>query len=217
MGRPPEHDDSTAEALLGAAESLLLQGGLPAVSVRAVADGAGTTTRAVYALFGSKAGLIEALAAKGYMLLADLVNAIPQTDDPKADLIAVGGAFRTFAIDTPTMFRLTFERASAKVFSAERVAHAAIASYEALIALIERAQRSEELDPDRKPDEIAFMIHSVCQGLAGSELAAQPPPTGAGMWLRLGEYDRTEAWEVVINAVVDSLAPASKQTRHPPQ
>lgn len=215
MGRPPEHDEATAGALLDSAATLLVEGGLSAVSVRAVADGAGTTTRAVYALFGSKAGLIEALAAKGYMLLADLVNAIPRTGNPRADLIAVGGAFRTFAIANPTMFRLTFERARAEVFSAEGVNEAAIASYEALIALIERAQQSEEIDPARKPDEIAFMIHSVCQGLAGSELAAQPPPVGAGMWLRLDDYDRSDAWRVVMNAVVDSLAPVGRQAKHP--
>lgn len=215
MGRPPEHDESTAEALLDAAETLLVEGGLSAVSVRAVAEGAGTTTRAVYALFESKAGLVEALAAKGYGLLADLVNAIPRTENPRADLIAVGGAFRTFAIGNPTMFRLTFERAQAEVFSAEGVIEAAIASYEALIALIERAQQSEEIDPARKPDEVAFIIHSVCQGLAGSELAAQPPPVGAGMWLSLGDYDRSDAWDIVMNAVVDSLAPVSKQARHP--
>lgn len=206
MGRPPEHDESTAEALVGAAEALLVEDGLSAVSVRAVADRAGTTTRAVYALFESKAGLIEALAANGYQLLADLVNAIPLTDDPKADLIAVGGAFRTFATSSPALFRLTFERPQAEVFSVEGVTEAAITSYEALIALIERAQESGDIDPKCRPDEIAFMIHSVCQGLAGSELAAMPPPIGAGMWLRLGDYDRTQAWDHLMNAVVKSLA-----------
>lgn len=215
MGRPPEHDESTAEALLDAAETLLVEDGLSAVSVRRVADRAGTTTRAVYALFESKAGLIEALAAKGYTLLADLVNSIPRSDDPKADLIAVGGAFRTFAIEHPTMFRLAFERAQAEVFSVEGVTEAAVASYEALIDLIERAQESGGIDPNRRPDEIAFMIHSVCQGLAGSELAAKPPPIGSGMWLRLGDYDRSDAWDHLMHAVVESFAATSQRASQP--
>lgn len=210
MGRPPEHDEATAEALLTAAEALLIENGPSAVSVRAVANNASTTTRAVYALFESKAGLIEALAAKGYMRLAALVNAIPRTADAKADLIAVGGAFRTFAIENPMMFRLTFERTQAEVFSADRVTQAAIASYEALINLIERGQQLRDIDPSRSPDEIAFMIHSVCQGLASSELAAKPPPIGAGMWLRLGDYDRTIAWDHLLQTVVESLTPADK-------
>lgn len=207
MGRPRDHNEVTAQALLDAGEALLVEGGASALSVRAVADRADTTTRAVYTLFGSKAGLVEAVAARGYLLLAELVSAIPRTDDPRADLIAVGGAFRTFAIGHPILFRLTFERAQAEVFSVERVVSAAAAAYEALIALIERAQETALVDPDRSPHEVAYMIHSVCQGLAGSELAAQPPPIGAGMWLRLGDYDRSEAWETVLHAVVDGLAP----------
>ncbi|HUP17006.1 MAG TPA: TetR/AcrR family transcriptional regulator [Acidimicrobiia bacterium] len=207
MGRPKEHDEETAQALLKAGEELLGKGGVPAISVRAVVDRAGTTTRAVYALFGSKAGLVEAIAARGYLLLADSVNALPRTDDPRADLVDVGGVFRAFAIGHPALFRLTFERAQAEVFSSDRVRQAAVAAYEALIDLIERAQESGDVDPSRAPDEIAYMIHSVCQGLAGSELAALRPPIGAGMWLRLGDFDRSKGWETVLNAVVDGLAP----------
>jgi len=215
VGRPREHDDDTAEALLDAGETLLVEGGLPAMSVRAVTDRAGTTTRAVYALFGSKAGLIEAMAAKGYLLLAELVNAIPRTEDPRADLVAVGGAFRAFAVGRPTLFRLTFERTKAEIFSVERVVSAATTSYEALIALIERAQEQGTIDPNWSADEVAFMIHSVCQGLAGSELAAQPPPIGTGMWRRLGDFDRSEAWDTVLSSIVDGLAPSHHSVTPP--
>lgn len=207
VGRPREHDDGTAKALLDAGEALLLEGGHSAMSVRAVADRAGTTTRAVYALFGSKSGLIEAMAAKGYLLLAELVNAIPRTEDPRSDLVAVGGAFRAFAVGRPTLFRVTFERAKAEVFTVDRVVSAAATSYEALLVLIERAQEAGTIDPSWSPDEVAFMIHSVCQGLAGSELAAQPPPIGAGMWQRLGDFDRSEAWDTVLSSIVYGLAP----------
>lgn len=185
-----------------------MEGGISAVSVRAVAERAGTTTRAVYALFGSKSGLIESIAANGYLLLAELVNATPRTEDPRADLVAAGEAFRTFAIEHPSLFRLTFERAQAEVFSQERVTSAAVIAYAALLTLIERAQESGDVDPSRNSNEIAFMIHSACQGLAGSELAAQPPPVGTGMWKQaLGDYDRSEAWDIVLNSIVDGLAP----------
>lgn len=207
MGRPREHGEETAQALLKAGEELLVERGVSAISVRAVAERAGTTTRAVYALFGSKASLVEAIAALGYRFLAESVDAIPRTAEPRVDLVAVGGVFRTFAVVRPALFRLTFERADGEVFSSDRVRRAAAAAYEALIALIHRAQESGDLDPGRTPDEIAYMIHAVCQGLAGSELAAQPPPIGASMWSRLGHHDRTESWDTVLNAVVDGLAP----------
>ena len=54
MGRPREHDEKTARALLAAAEQLLQQRGTAALSLRQVAAGAGTSTRAVYSLFGSR-------------------------------------------------------------------------------------------------------------------------------------------------------------------
>lgn len=206
MGRPRQHDEHTAEALLDAAEVLLVEGGMSALSLRALADQAGTTTRAVYALFGSKGGLIEAIAARGYRMLADLVNDIPRTDDPRTDLVAVGGAFRTFVIGHPTLFRLTFERVPSGIVEVKSVAVEAVASYKALLALIERAQDAGVVDPDRSPHEIVFMFHSVCQGLASTELAAQPPPVGARMWRILGDDDRTAEWETVINALVDGLA-----------
>src|SRR5215207_9476693 len=52
VGRPKEHDAATGEALLDAAEHIVERGGMAALSVRRVADRAGTTTRAVYAVFG---------------------------------------------------------------------------------------------------------------------------------------------------------------------
>ena len=53
MGRPKEHDARTAAALLEAAESVVQSDGVDALSVRRVADEVGTSTRAVYSLFGS--------------------------------------------------------------------------------------------------------------------------------------------------------------------
>ena len=53
MGRPKEHDEATGVALLDAAERLVATGGVGALSVRAVAEAVGTTTRAIYSVFGS--------------------------------------------------------------------------------------------------------------------------------------------------------------------
>ena len=71
MGRPRLHDDATREALLGAAEALVEAGGPGALSVRAAADTIGTSTRAVYSIFGSKEGLLSALAQRSFELLRD--------------------------------------------------------------------------------------------------------------------------------------------------
>ena len=52
-----EHDDTTREALLAAAEQQLGRG--EPLSVRGVADAVSTTTRAVYSLFGSRTGRLS--------------------------------------------------------------------------------------------------------------------------------------------------------------
>ena len=62
MGRPKEHDDATATALLKAAERAIEDRGVDALSVRGVAADVGVSTRAVYSVFGSREALVAALA-----------------------------------------------------------------------------------------------------------------------------------------------------------
>jgi AcrR family transcriptional regulator len=89
MGRPKEHDEATAHALLEAAERLVQSGGADAVSVRRVADEVGTSTRAVYSLFGSKEGLLAALGTRAWELVAEGLDRLAVTDDPAQDVVDV--------------------------------------------------------------------------------------------------------------------------------
>src|SRR6478609_171716 len=111
VGRPREHNEATATALLDKAERAVEAEGLAALSVRAVAAEAGTTTRAVYSLFGSKDGLVVALGVRAYKLLDAAVAALPVTDDPAADLVQAGLVFRRFARDHPALFTIGIQRA----------------------------------------------------------------------------------------------------------
>ena len=112
MGRPREHDESTRVALLAAAEPIVADRGAGALSVRAVADAAGTTTRAVYSLFGSKDGLlVEALARDAFEFLHTEIGKLDETDDPVADLIDVGLlVFRRLVREHPALYRIAFQR-----------------------------------------------------------------------------------------------------------
>src|SRR5689334_15500918 len=109
MGRPREHDASTKQALLEAAEQQLGRG--EPLSVRSVADAVGTTTRAVYSLFGSMDGLHQALIARGFDEIRRRAEALPRTDEPGEDLVRAGvEVFRGFVVAHPNLFRLGFER-----------------------------------------------------------------------------------------------------------
>src|ERR671932_919524 len=90
VGRRRQHDARTASALLDAAEQILHEGGIEALSVRSVATRIGTSTRAVYSVFGSKEQLLAALGVRAFEMLGTGVAALPETHDPAADLVAAG-------------------------------------------------------------------------------------------------------------------------------
>ena len=205
MGRPQVHDDVTRDALLDAAEGLLAASGPDAVSVRATADAANVSTRAVYSVFGSKQALIEGLAGRGFGYLADLVEGAPVTRDPLHDLVVVGvEAFRTFAVGRPHLFRITFDRVSAELVRQPDVDAQLQRAFNALRTRVERAIATGLLAP-RSPIEIAFMFHSICHGLAANELSRLPPPIGATFWQMTTGMDIEQAWTVALAAFVSGL------------
>src|SRR6266536_2358768 len=109
-----KHDARTADALLDAAERIILEGGIDALSVRTVAARVGTTTRAVYSLFGSKERLMAALGVRAFEMLGAGVAALPTTADPAADLVAAGTTvFRRFAVEHPALFRIAMQHGPA--------------------------------------------------------------------------------------------------------
>lgn len=168
MGRPREHDENTARALLAAAEQLLQQRGTAALSLREVAAGAGTSTRAVYSLFGSKEALIGALGAHAMGLLHEGVDAIPVTDDPRHDLVEAALMFRRFALDHPALFQVAFDPAVRPRFRATAA--------DALAALMRRFEplAAAGLLGGRSVPEAVMAFHGLCEGMAVAELRGLP-------------------------------------------
>ena len=207
MARPRIHDQATATVLLDSAAGLLRAGGPGAVSVRAVADASGTSFRAVYAVFGSKRALIDALAERGYRSLVRRITTPEPTGDARLDLVLAGAVgFRRFAIEEPEMFRLAFEQVSAEVLGHDRVAEAAFDAYRALRSWVRRARESGAIHPDRSDESCCFAFHSACQGLAASELAAQAPPRGPGFWPMMAGVDLAALWRDVLGGLVEGFA-----------
>ncbi|MEO6794947.1 MAG: TetR/AcrR family transcriptional regulator [Mycobacterium sp.] len=98
--------------LLRAAVGLLGEHGPDALQTRRIAAAAGTSTMAVYTHFGGMPRLIEAVTDEGLRQF-DAALTIPGTDDPVADLLATGIAYRSFATDQPHLYRLMFGSTSA--------------------------------------------------------------------------------------------------------
>lgn len=175
MGRPREHDDSTAQALLAAAEATMQAGGISALTVRGVADDVGTTTRAVYSLFGSRDGLLLALGIRAFDLLGAGLQAQPETDDPVGDLVETGvSVWRCFVVDHPALFRIGFRSFAGPELDAQ-LSPARLRAAEGLIAKVARLAQADLLG-GRSLDEAVLAFDALCEGLAELDLRGNFPP-----------------------------------------
>lgn len=199
MARPREHDEATRERLLEAAERLSATHGFDAVTVRAVAQEAGTSTRAVYALFGSKEGLEQALHKAMFTRLRDLERARRPCDDPRADLVELAMAYRRWAVERPERYALAMHRfvgQSARPRSEEGVA----VSREALDELVQAVERCHDaglLVGD--PEDVVMHLRAIVHGLAEFENLGKLAP------------DPERHWRTVISTVLQGYvrAPAA--------
>ena len=195
VGRPKEHDERTALALLDAAERIVEEAGLQALSLRGLADDVGTTTRAVYSLFGSKDGLLVALGIRAFEMLGASIEARPTTEDPAADLVEAGVAvFRNFAIGHPTLFRIAVQRTLGQPSFTSDVANASAEAFAGLEMRVARV-RNANLLGRRTVRDVAFEFHALCEGLAAVELR--------GLMAR-GEEVRI--WHDALTALVTGFA-----------
>lgn len=170
MGRPRQHDDHTASALLLAAERIVESEGLDALTVRRVASEVGTTTRAVYSVFGSKDALLVALGERGFDMLRERIEAMPASADPAADLIRAGVAvFRPFAIEHPVLFQIGVQRSLPEPGLAAGFRDAAQEALEGLRHLVGRLD-SAGLLGERSVHDAMCGFHALCEGLAALEL-----------------------------------------------
>jgi AcrR family transcriptional regulator len=191
MGRPREHDDATGERLLEAAERLSSTKGFEAITVRAVAEEAGTSTRAVYALFGSKEGLEQALHESMFTRLRDLLQAREHSDDPLDDVLVQALAYRRWAVERPERYALAMHRfvgQGARPRSEEGLA----VSREALDELIQAVRRCQDaglLVADL--DDVVTHLRAVVHGLAEFENLGMLGP------------DPERHWRTVVTAVLE--------------
>lgn len=183
MGRPREHDEQTRVVLLDAAERMVANQGLAGMSLRALTNEVGTTTRAVYSIFGSKDGLIGALGARTFDLLALALEALPVTSDPAADLINAGVlSFRQLVLDHPALFQLGIQQTDTNTAQLAEMERAAARAWTVLQARVARLQLEGGLGA-HSIDEAATAFHALCEGLAALEIrGAIPTKTAKYLW-----------------------------------
>jgi AcrR family transcriptional regulator len=198
MGRPREHDQHTAAALLAAAERSIADGGSEALSVRGIANAVGTTTRAVYSLFGSKDGLVAALGEQAFEFLRAGLESLPLTEDPAADLVETGLVFRRLAMERPALYSIGIQRDVSDLPPWQSVCDAADAAFAVLAQRVERLEDAGLLR-DQTVDEATLQFHALCEGLATVERRGLRAP-----------FDAERLWRTGLSALIAGFAATSR-------
>ena len=120
------HHGDLRRAMTSAAATAVAERGPAGLSLRELARLAGVSHAAPAHHFGDKAGVLTAVAAEGFRLLA---AALAEAED---DLLASGLAYVRFAVDHPGHFAVMFDRSllhgdDAELRAAEQTASAALA------------------------------------------------------------------------------------------
>lgn len=183
-------------ALLKAAEEIVAVRGSAALSVRAVAKAAGTSTRAVYTVFGSKDGLlVQALAHDAFEFLYTEIDALDETDDPAADLIAIGTqVFRRLVLQHPALYRIAFQRVVPGLDAGPELTKVRTRAWEQLLGKVSRLESAGLLGGKPVP-EAAVELIAMMEGLGNAELR------GAVLRL-LPEGNEEEAWRNALTTLV---------------
>ena len=181
--------------LRAAAERIVAEKGLEALSVRAVADAARTTTRAVYSSFRSKDGLVDALAQTAFEFLYTEIERLPETTDPTNDLVDIAiRVFRRLALEHPVLYRIAFQRVAPALRAGPDVTAARQRAFAQLQNKIRRLERDGTLGRVSLHDA-TVAIEAMMEGLANAELRGRTLPI-------LSPGKEKQAWRRALTTLI---------------
>ena len=168
MARPREYSDDLRQQLLDAAGARWPPRDRRRSSTRRVAAEVGTSTTAIYSLIGSKQELVRQLYLEGFRRLDAHQRAVPLTDDPLADLGALGRAYHQSAIDSPTFYDIMFGSPVPEFEPGPDDAAFALTTLQMCVDAAQRCIDAEVLVGDA--DDLAHEIWAAVHGVTSLEL-----------------------------------------------
>lgn len=169
MPRPRLHDEVLRQRLLVLAGEKLSEKGPEGVVLRALAQEAETTTRAIYSLFGGREQLLRAVFDEAFARFGAHLNEVGSTGDPREDILRLGRAYRASALDDPHFYVVMFGSVPSKVEPAEGSYQRASETFDPLRRAVEQGVRQGVLRQD-DPLRVATALWSVVHGLVSLEL-----------------------------------------------
>ncbi|WP_026552742.1 TetR-like C-terminal domain-containing protein [Arthrobacter sp. H20] len=185
MARPVVHNDSLRQDLLAVAADLVDSNGPARVTLRDVAAAAGTSTSAVYSLFGGKSQLLTAVVDNGFSSFRDSQLAA------SGGLMELGVAYRAWALEHRALYRLMFGGALAAYVDCQPSPGAAADAMQPLKDAVASAQSAGIL-VEAPVELVAVAIWGQVHGLVSLELA------------QMGRPDAD--WAAVYSMALDAIA-----------
>ena len=186
MARPVIHNDSLRQELLAVTAELVDRDGPAKVTLRDVASAAGTSTTAVYSLFGGKSQLLTAVVDHGFESFRD-----SQVAASPGGLQGLGVAYRAWALEHRALYRLMFGGALAAYVDCQPSPEVSAGAMEPLVEAVASAQASGALR-NEPVDLVAVSIWGQVHGLVSLELAQVGPPDAD--------------WAAAYNSALDAVA-----------
>ncbi len=169
--------------------------GIEGFTTRRVAQYAGTSTPAVYELFGDKSGLIREIFFEGFRQLRSQLDQLAPEPDPYQDLEQTVAAFRRFVRENRVLSDLMFGRAFADFGPGPDELKAGESTRKFLIDKIRRCADAGLIEGD--PRDIAHVLLATAQGLSAQESAG---------WLGTSRASRDRRWALAFRALMAGLA-----------
>lgn len=156
-------------AMVEAACRLLATEGPDALTTRRIAAEAGTTTMTLYARFGDKDGVEQAVIVEGFTRLKSAMQrAAKRSREPVQGVLAVARAYRRFALDNPAFYSAMFQRAGKVVLPTAEVHRLGTETFGVLAGMVQRAIDAGVVHADA--DLVARRVWAMCHGLVSLEL-----------------------------------------------
>jgi len=179
VSRNVAYDDALRRGILDEAAERMRNSGPEGLSLRSLASSQGTSTTAVYTMFGGKNGLLSAVAREADADLAAAQRAVLGGRGPLEDLRALARAYRLWAVANPGLYDL--------VIRERHTPHDAL--LEVVDALIDEGIfRAEPVA------EVASSVWASLHGVIALEIAAWPAAPSSETYFEMQVVAVLRAW-----------------------
>lgn len=154
---------------------LLSTEGAGALSLRRLAAEVGTSTTAVYSLFGGKPALVRELFIEAFRRFGTRLRAVERTGDPGEDLIQLGLAYRRGALADPHLYPIMFANILPGFEPDQQVAEQAMAALTPLIETV-RDGIGRGVFAGVATNTLVLSCWGLAHGMVSLELNGNTPP-----------------------------------------